>query len=74
MARKKTARMPRPLSDALRSEILRRNLTPGDVARLSGVDRSIVARFLLEQRDIRLSTADLIALAIGVSARAEGAA
>jgi transcriptional regulator with XRE-family HTH domain len=66
----KTARRLAPgrhaLSDQLRDVIHSRGLTAYAVARDAGVDPGMVSRFLTGERDIRLATADRIALALNV--------
>ena len=61
---------PRPnkhtISYQLRELAEARGLAPYALAKLAGVDRSVVARFLAGERDIRLETADRIAAALGL--------
>jgi transcriptional regulator with XRE-family HTH domain len=54
------------LSSQLRDVIQSRGLTAYAVARDAGVDPGMVSRFLTGERDIRLATADRIALALNV--------
>jgi transcriptional regulator with XRE-family HTH domain len=58
--------LARSLSGQLAEAIERRGLSARAVAKLSGVDRCAVARFLKGERDIRLATADAIADALGL--------
>jgi transcriptional regulator with XRE-family HTH domain len=64
---KKTPTKPRPtLSSQLRSIIESRGLTLAELSQLSGVDATVIGRFIAGQRDLRLATADKIAEALGL--------
>jgi plasmid maintenance system antidote protein VapI len=54
------------LSGQLRDIIAARGLTAYAVAKAAGVDVRLVQRFLDQERDIRLETADKIARALGL--------
>ncbi len=54
------------LSGQLRDIIATRRLTAYAVAKAAGVDVRLVQRFLDQERDIRLETADKIARALGL--------
>lgn len=56
----------RTISEAIRDAALSLRLSPHALARLSGVDARVVARFLAGERDIRLETADRLADAMGL--------
>lgn len=61
-----SAERPSSLSGQLRRVIKDRGLTAYEVGRISGVDPGMITRFLSGERDIRLSTADRIAAALGL--------
>ena len=54
------------LSKQLREIIDSRGLTAYALGQCSGVDPTVIGRFLADQRDIRLETADKIAAALGL--------
>ncbi len=54
------------LSYQLREVIEARGLSAYAAGKLAGVDPGVVQRFLTGERDIRLETADRLALALGV--------
>jgi len=54
------------LSYQLREVIEARGLSAYAAGKLAGVDPGVVQRFLTAERDIRLETADRLALALGV--------
>jgi transcriptional regulator with XRE-family HTH domain len=54
------------LSKQLREIIDSRGLTAYAVGQESGVDPTVIGRFLADERDIRLGTADKIAAALGL--------
>jgi transcriptional regulator with XRE-family HTH domain len=49
------------LSDDIRAAIGKAGLSPFELARASGVDRSVLSRFLAGKRTITLETADKLA-------------
>lgn len=51
----------RDLTDALREEIKRSNLTMYRISLMSGIDISVISRFVRGKRDITLVTASKIA-------------
>jgi transcriptional regulator with XRE-family HTH domain len=55
-----------PLFRQLRDIIASRDLTAYAVGKRAGVDPGVVQRFLTNERDIRLETADRIAAALGL--------
>jgi transcriptional regulator with XRE-family HTH domain len=68
MAKKKNIRPAggRPLGDQLRGIIEGRGLTAYAVGKMSGVNTSMVQRFLDGERDLRLESAGRIAEALGL--------
>lgn len=54
------------LSKQLREIIDSRGLTAYALGQSSGVDPTVIGRFLADQRDIRLDTADKLATALGL--------
>ena len=67
-AAKKAEPSPHTLSARIREVIAARELTAYAVGQLADVDATVVSRFLSGERDIRLETADRIALALGIRA------
>ncbi len=65
---KKTAsvEVKHTLSRQLRDVIESRELTAYALGKEAGVDATVVGRFLSGERDLRLATADRIALALGL--------
>lgn len=53
------------ISEALRAQIVASGLTAYQLSAESGVEASVLSRFLAEERDIRLQTADKLAAALG---------
>lgn len=70
MADRKVARNPMPARHALpaqlREIIASRGLTPTELGQASGVDPTVIARFVAGERDLRLETAGKIAAALGL--------
>jgi plasmid maintenance system antidote protein VapI len=64
MAREKPPTAPPTVSETLRAEILSRGLTAYAVARLAGVDTSVVARFLARERGLSMKTLDRLCEAL----------
>ncbi len=54
------------LSRSLRDVIESREITPYALGKESGVDPTVISRFLSGERDLRLGTADKIAAALGL--------
>ena len=54
------------LSNQLRGIIESRGVTAYALGQDSGVDATVIARFLAEERDIRMETADKLAAALGL--------
>lgn len=65
-ATRKTATARHTLPDQLRDIIDSRALTPTELGQLSGVDPTVIARFVASERDLRLETAGKIAAALGL--------
>ena len=69
-------RKPKPerrgLAHQLRAAIEARGLTNYAIGHLAGVDPGVVSRFMADQRDIRLETADRIAGALGLRLADDG--
>jgi transcriptional regulator with XRE-family HTH domain len=65
---RKTTSVSRPttISQQLQATIRARGLTAYAVAKQAGVDPGVVARFMNGERDLRLTTADEIAVALGL--------
>ncbi len=54
------------LSNQLRAVIESRGVTAYALGRDSGVDATVISRFLSQERDIRMETADKLAAALGL--------
>lgn len=54
------------LSNQLRAVIESRGVTAYALGQDSGVDATVIGRFLAEERDIRMETADRLAAALGL--------
>jgi transcriptional regulator with XRE-family HTH domain len=54
------------VSGRLRDVIESRGLTPTELGRLSGVDPTVISRFLAGEREIRNGTFDKLATALGL--------
>ncbi len=54
------------LSNQIREVIASRQITAYALGRDSGVDATVIARFMAQERDIRLETADKLAAALGL--------
>ena len=67
MAKAKTEKAT--LAEQLRAAIADRGLSGGEVARLAGVDRRGVNRFLAGDKDLTLDTAGRITAALGLRLR-----
>jgi transcriptional regulator with XRE-family HTH domain len=61
-----TGQGKRPIADRLREVIRARDLPAHRVAVAAGVSPSMIRRFLDDDRDIRLGTADKLATALGL--------
>jgi hypothetical protein len=55
-----------PISDALKAEIERRELSAYALGKLASVHLQMITRFISGERDLRLATADKIAAALGM--------
>lgn len=62
----RTAPARHALPAQLREIIASRGLTPTELGALSGVDPTVIARFVAGERDLRLETAGRIASALGL--------
>ena len=56
----------KPISDVLRDAIKRSEMTVYRLAQESGVSQPVISRFVSGERDLRLETADRLALALGL--------
>lgn len=65
MARKE-AKARHTLSGQIRDVIESRPLSLAELGKLSGVDPTVIGRFLSGERDLRLATVDKIAAALGL--------
>jgi len=52
---------PRTISEQLRDQIATSKLSPYELAEASGVDRSVLSRFLAAKRSLTLDTVDKLA-------------
>jgi transcriptional regulator with XRE-family HTH domain len=57
------------MTTALKKAIYQDSRTPAAIARASGIDKGILSRFLRDERDMTLSTADRVCGALGVDVR-----
>jgi hypothetical protein len=69
MARKQTPAAPRTVSGTLRAAIAGRGLTAYAVARMTGVDTSVVARFLAGERGLSMKSLDRLCEALELELR-----
>lgn len=69
MAKKSTSanRSKSPLTDALRSAIEASGKTSYQLREETGVNHGVILRFMKGERDIRLETADKLAVAVGLT-------
>ncbi len=65
MAKKRTQRVPLP--DALRQAIIDSGKSSYELREETGVNHGVILRFLSGERDIRLQTAEKLAMAVGLS-------
>ena len=65
MAKKKSQRVPLP--EALRLAIIDSGKSSYELRQETGVNHGVILRFLSGERDIRLETAEKLALAVGLS-------
>ena len=65
MAKKKSQRVPLP--EALRQAIIDSGKSSYELRQETGVNHGVILRFLSGERDIRMETAEKLALAVGVS-------
>ena len=57
---------PDSLSEALKQAIRNSDLTEYQIAKAAGVSQIVVSRFVAGERDIRMATADKLAVALGL--------
>jgi plasmid maintenance system antidote protein VapI len=69
MAKKKPPSGPPTVSETIRGEIMRRGGTAYAIARQSGVDTSVITRFMAGERGLSMKTLDRLCVSLELELR-----